>query len=879
MGELLAKQSGTAQAVEDLTGTTVGRFAVRSRLGAGGMGEVYRADDTRLKRPVALKRLSPNLREDRQYRQRLLKEAQRTSALNHLNIASMYDVLEEKGEVFLVMEYVEGETLRQRLEHPMDVESFLPIASQIVEALTAAHEKGIVHHDIKPGNIMLRPDGIVKVLDFGVARRLPSSREGTTTFSYDPGAIRTFAGTLSYAAPEVLLEKEADGRADIFSLGIVFYEALSGQHPLRGSSHAATIDRILHENPPPPSSLNPQISPELDRVVGKMLAKNPEERYSTAHDLLVDLRALKRSEAVSPETPSPLPVPAWWVKRALPMAVGVFLVVLLAAIPRTRETLQQWVGVGVIPAQIHIVVLPFVNVGDDPANQAFCDGLTYILTSKLTQFEGFQGTLLVVPASDVMQSGVQSVEMARQEFGVSLVLTGSVQRTGEKVLLSINLVDADSRRQLRSLILERSNDDLAMLQSTMAVQVAQLFGRALEPQEEKILATSRTGVAQAYDYYVQGRGYLQHYEKPKNIDHAITEFRQALALDAGYALAYAGLGEAYWEKYKSSKTSSWVAKARVACEQALTLDAELAAGHTCLGTLYNGTGQHEKAIIEFQRALEREPRKDDSYRGLALAYESLGKPEAAEGTYRKAIELRPQYWASYNWLGVFYARRARYAEAAEMFEQVVKLNPDNALGYSNLGGVYHLLGRSDDAIAMNEKSLSHRPNYRAYSNLATLYFGQQLFAKAARTYEAALEIDDTDYRLWGNLAMAYQSAPGEEQKAGQAYREAILRAEKHLRVNPHDAMLLGDLAEYYIEAEEREKARNYISRALRAEAVETEVFFAAALVYERLGERDIALKNLRQALVQGYPIEEVEHALALEKLREDVRYQRMLGER
>ena len=260
------------------------------------MGEVYLAEDTKLKRAVALKRLPPRLRDDPGYRHRFVKEAERASALNYQYIAGIYDVLEENGELFLVMEYVEGKTLRQRLKESVSLEQFVEIALQCAEALAVAHERGIVHRDIKPENIMLTPKGQVKILDFGVAKHLPRSDEGAITESAEPSRTAGLSGTPAYMAPEVLLEKESDGRADIFSLGIVFYEALTGCHPFRGPTFMATADRILHEVPPSLSEANPSVPASVDRIVNKMLAKDPTERYATAADLLVDLRALQRAQ-------------------------------------------------------------------------------------------------------------------------------------------------------------------------------------------------------------------------------------------------------------------------------------------------------------------------------------------------------------------------------------------------------------------------------------------------------------------------------------------------------------------------------------------------------------------------------------------------------
>ena len=333
----------------DLSGTTVGRFAVRARLGKGGMGEVYRAYDTALKRPVALKRIAPGLQSDENYRRRFLHEAQCASGLTDQHIAGLYDVLEANNEIFLVMEYVEGVTLRHKLQRPISIEKLLGIAVQCAAALVAAHERGIVHRDLKPENIMLAPAGEVKILDFGVARQLPPVDDTAATETLNSGSSLA-AGTPAYMAPEVLLEKETGPRADIFSLGVILYEAVSGRHPFLARSFMATSDRTLHEVPPPLTRLNPKVPAELERIVSKMLAKDPAERYATAADLLVDLRVVQRTVAYSAPSParddSTRAVRGWVTRnkgKIFVAALGFLLLIGIGLLPQVRQRFH-WFG-------------------------------------------------------------------------------------------------------------------------------------------------------------------------------------------------------------------------------------------------------------------------------------------------------------------------------------------------------------------------------------------------------------------------------------------------------------------------------------------------------------------------------------------------------
>jgi len=859
-----------ADPVADLTGTTVGRFTVRARLGAGGMGEVYRADDTKLKRSVALKRMAPHLRSDARYRQRFLKEAQRASGLTDQHIAGLYDLLEEGGETYLVMEYVEGETLRQRLQRPLSIEEFLEIAAQCGEALVAAHARGLVHRDLKPENIMLTPAGQVKVLDFGVAKRLPRPEETAATETFEPSTAGGLSGTPAYMAPETLLEKEADGRADIFSLGIVFYEALTGRHPFLAGSFVATSDRILREAPAPLLELNPRAPAELERIVAKMLAKRPDERYQTAADLLVDLRAVQRG--------APLPglrsVPTRGRRRVAPAALALLLLAALL-VPAVRERLLCAVGRCPLPAQKNLVVLPFRAIagGED---QVYCDGLTETVTAKLSQLTRTH-SLQVTPASEVRARAVADVQRAGAELGATLVLEASWERAGDMVRINLVLVEADAAQQLRTATLTERAADRFALQDQVVASAVEMLEVGLQPQEAAVLTARETPVSSAHDFYLLGRGYLQNYERPENIENALRAFHQALAQDPAYARAHAGLGEALWRKYEHGRDAQLIAEARQACQRALSTEPKLAAAHLCLGTLANGTGEYEQAAAEFARALEGEPTSDAAYRGLAAAQHRLGQLAAAEETYRKAIATRPNYWASYNWLGDFFMRTGRYREASEAFEQVTRLAPGNARGYYNLGAAFHMLARWGEAERMYEKSLGLQETGRAHSNLGTLYFFRGDFTRAARTFEKAVQLSPKDEHTWGNLADAYRWAPGERQKAAAAYEQAAALAEERLRVDPRRAETLADLALYHAKLGQTQVATQEIERALALAPHNPRSLYYAATIHLLAGDDRRALEWLNKAVAARYAPEEIRADPEWRALQNDPTFKQLLG--
>ena len=876
MNRPTAQRSSLTQSEEIRAGSLVGRFLVSSQLGIGGMGEVYRAEDTKLKRTVALKRIAPHLRSNPHFRERFLHEAECASRLNEPHIAGIYDVVEQGEDTFLVMEYVEGQTLRQRLLRPLPLPEFLSIASECSSALSAAHEKRIVHGDIKPDNIMLTPAGHVKILDFGVAKVLPQ-QDDTSTVDDPSSETRRRGGTLAYMAPEIILDKEPDGRADIFSLGVVFYEAVAGVHPFRSENFLETCERIVRETPVPLAQRNHRTPPALDRIVSKMLAKSPDDRYATAADLLVDLRGLQTSASSAFQT---LPQPrARAAHRRLALWTAVVAVVLVIAVfavtPSLKHRVLNWLGFPPVPREKLVAVLPFATIGADPQTATFGDGVTETLTTQLARLSAVPA-LQVVPAPDVRQRGVKTVDDARKELGATLVLVGSMQRAGNQLRINSALVDTRSHRQLRAESLTVSAQDSFAVQDQVVNAAVRMLEVGIQPTEHDLLQSRGTLNPTAFDFYLQGRGYLQNYDDPANIRSAIKVFDEALQLDSAYALAYAGRGDAAWKMYESSKDAQWIERSRADCEHALALQSALPAGHVCLGTLDKGSGKYTQAVAEFNRAIQSDPSNYDAYLQLADAYDRLDKPALAEATYRRAIDLQPHYWAGYSWLGAFYYARAQFAKAADMFEFVSSLAPDNSRALSNLAAAYNALGRYADAIGAAQRSLALRPSPRAYANLANAYFYLRQYEQAAATYEKSIQAGPADAVLWRNLADGYYWAPGKRNQAETAYRRAISLANEKLLVNPKDSAALGVLAISQAMVGEKQAALGALARGLKSSPANPEILLAAALIHNHFGETTQTLVWLEKAVAAGYSRVVIRDTPDFDALRGNPRFQQLL---
>jgi tetratricopeptide (TPR) repeat protein/TolB-like protein/predicted Ser/Thr protein kinase len=850
MAEPSPRVADAAAAVDFQHTLVAGRFRMETQVGHGGMGVVYRAFDTRLKRTVALKRLAPALRNDSMYRRRFQEEAENASRLSDPHVASIYDVLDEEGETFLVMEFVEGETLRQRLTRPVTLQAFLDLGTQCASALVAAHRAGVVHSDIKPENIMLTPAGQVKILDFGLAKNLPVVGEDSPTID----RAGTFAGTPAYMAPEVLKELMPDGRADIFSLGVVFYEMLTAQHPFQAGTFLETCDRIRKERPTPIRLLNASVPAPLQGMVNRMLAKAPEDRYATASDLLQDLRFVQQTnshpELVLPSWAAPPPL---WRRMLVPALAGTLGLALLLWVYASTPV-QKWLRGGPPQQRVFLAVLPFAPGSGDANGRAFSDGVTEALTVRLTQLTGSYPVEVVGPR-EIRAESVLDAEQARKAFGANLALEGSLSRSDHQIRVSYSLVDTATRRQVHADTV--TVDDVSgplSLEDRLVESIVSILGIELRPNDRKLLQANGTAQPAAYDYYLRGRGFLQDYTKAGNLTAAVDAFQRALGVDGKYALASAGLGEAYWYEYEATRNGQNVTDALASCQLAAQQAANLPNGHVCLGVVYNGTGEYEKAVAEFQSALAVDATDDDAFRGLASAEENLGRLADAEQTYLKAIRLRPQYWAGYAWLGGFYIHHARYEDAARMYTEWIALAPDSFQGYNNLGAVYLLQGRYGEAIPQLRRSAEIKPGLDAYSNMGAAYFYQASWPEAIRAYREAAQVGENEsdvYYAWGNLAEAYYWAPGERPRAADTYRHAIDLGNARLQVNPRNAAALSDLALYHAMLLEKAPAFDLLQRALNLSPEDPAIQLQAAKVEVQFGQYSAAIAALQRSRKLG----------------------------
>ncbi len=844
-------------------------YKILGMAGAGGMGVVYRARDLKLERNVALKFLPADLISNDTERQRFLREARTASSLDHPNIGVIHGIEETgDGRTFIVMAYYEGQSLAQEIRNgPIAPRKAVKIAIQIARGLADAHARQIVHRDIKPSNVMLTGSGAVRIVDFGIAHVMSAQTASHTGIT----------GTVAYMSPEQSLGKLVDQRTDIWAVGVVLGEMVTGINPFRRDTIPATLLAILNEGP---QGLD-AVPLQLREIIYTALSKDPEKRYQQCSDLIHDLEAVEPTLADDTTTTSPTTSrstkssttsrraleeasrPSWapaprksgpwmlWVGGVV--AVALLAITTLLLIPSTRNRLRAAFLPG---AQKHVAVLPFDNIGNNPENDTLVQGLMDSLSGRLSNLDVGNQSLWVVPTSEVRRRKITDPADALKALGANLVVKGSVERDGKSVRLHVNLIDTNRMRQIGSAEVEDQAGDLSNLENEAVAKLARLMD--ITVTADMLRKTGGAVSPAAYESYLTALGYMQRYDKPGNLDLAVTALENSVKTDPRFALGYAQLGEAYRLKYLVDPDLTWLNEAEANCRKAAQLDSRMPAVYVTLGMIHDTTGKRDLALQEFQHALDIDPRNPAALTGLAHTYENSGRIADAEAAFQKAAALRPDDWDGINTLGNFYDRQNKFPEAIAQYQRALQLTPDNAQVLLNLGAAY--IDSSDpkyfDAAQQAlKKSIDLAPSYPAYANLGALYLGQRRYAEAAAATEKALQLNDNDYTVWLNLLNDYEWLK-DTVKVESVRKRALPLVEQAVRLKPQDAVAQSTLALLFAKDKQREKALTRVQTSLALSPDDTQVLSNVADTYEILGDRHRALEYLEKALQKGYSVDQ-----------------------
>ena len=681
---------------------TISHYLIIKELGAGGMGEVYLAEDTRLGRQVAIKFLPASYQYDPERRTKFLAEARATSALRSPHIAAIYDIGEHEGAMYIVMEYVEGELLSDRLKRgALGVREAIDMAAQIADALSEAHSLGIVHCDVKASNLIVTERGIVKLLDFGIAAAVGSNGAEVDDRTKKVGqqtALGVAEGTVSYMSPEQAIGRAIDHRSDIFSLGVALYEMLTARLPFDGENSAETIDNIIHAEPMPIARLNYGVTPDLDRVVRKCLEKDRERRYQSVRDLLIDLRNLQRDSD----------------SGGAPATAGLGRHTQAVTRTRSRKTIDS------------LAILPLTNQSGDFDLEYLSEGITEALINNLSRLT----KLRVMARSTVFRYQGREVQDAQQvglELGVRAVLNGRMLKRGDSLIIKLELVDTNDGAHLWGEQYTRELSDMLTLERDISTEISDHLRLKLNSAQKKSLTKGVTENSEAYQLYLKGR-YHWNKRTEEGIKKSIEYFELAIALDPKFGLAYAGLADSYnlMASYSTKPLATPFLRAKATALKALSLDDKLAEAHAAL------------AAVKLWREFDW---------------------EAAERGFRKAIQMNPSYPTAHLWLALYLAAMERMDEGLSEIKLALELDPLSRVINLNLARIFHFARAFDDSIQQCRKTIEMYPDYIiAHRRLGMSYGEKGMFEEAEAEFKKALALSENDSETMSAMAYAYAMA-------------------------------------------------------------------------------------------------------------------------
>ena len=821
-------------------GATVGPYQIVRQLGAGGMGVVWLAEDTRLNRHVALKMVKTADADTTEGRQRLMREARAAAALNHPHIATVHDVLDVDGKVIVVFEYVEGETLSSRLQRgPMEVAEAVEVAWQLADALASAHAQGIIHRDLKPSNVVLGPESRAKVLDFGIARMVPAGADMSASV---PGTIGGgLVGTPGYAAPEQYLSRNVDGRADLYALGVMIFEMIAGRRPFPGNDAVALATSVLRDEAPKLSDSAIWVPPPLEKLVGRLLQRDAAKRPSSGDEVLVELSPLRDSES------SPLARRTVQLRRRIPISTQIAaVVVLLVAVGLVALLQRNARRLG--PEAPVVAVLPLTNTSGDAANDYLGAGLAESLITSLASVP----KVTVLSRSAVEESRLQNPDRASfvRSLDASYIVTGSVQTVADRLRVTLNLERPDASVAWGETV-QGTTGELFELQTQLATMLADAIADQTPSATRTAPAAPITSNETAQIAYWKGRALLDRREQTGSVQAALSEFEAAVKADPGFAVGHAGLAEAQWARYQTTNDKAWAQRAMDSTKRAIELEPERpSVRYITALTLYRG-GRFAEAETEVQRALALQPTYEDAIRLHATLLMRQGKVDEGLAEFKRVMALRPNAVSIHTDMGTALYTASRFPEALEALERALALSPASALNLSRAGATAQQMGDTKRALDFYERANAIQPRAETFSNIGTIQYGLGDYAKAAAAYEGSLLIRPLSAVTNRNLGDAYTHL-GRRDDARRAYRKAVEQAEAEVSVSPSNARAIARLAVYQAKAGDDVTAMRSLRRAQALAPADEQVLQRAAVIHALAGRATPALDAIEKAIANGF---------------------------
>jgi eukaryotic-like serine/threonine-protein kinase len=849
-----------------------GRYRIERLLGAGGMGAVYQAVDQELGLSIALKvvraDVTPDAASARDFERRFKQELLLARQVSHPNVLRIHDLGDAGGMKYITMSYVQGCDLAALLKQGrLPLTRCRALVRQLSAGLAAAHDVGIVHRDLKPQNILIGENDRLYISDFGLAKSLEATTAGLTR----PGE---FFGTPRYIAPEQVEGGSVDHRVDIYALGLIFYEMVTGETPFEGPSALELMLKRVRERPRAPREIVPELPEYIDGIIMRCLERDPAARYQSAHEIETDLAQSRSTQLTVPRPVVESGRPSRrWRGVGIAAAVGaVTLALALILVPAARRLLLrkalQAALTGTPAPATRIAVLPFNVAGDQTVLGPTAAGLDESLSSKLF---ALKNVAVTSASAGERAARKRSLPEIGREVGAAFVVTGTVQGSANQLRVIANLDDVAANKRIWSKEFDGVPGDLLTLEDQLYQQLVDQLHLTPSSAEIARSLVHPTENIDAYSAYLKGRRAMRGEQDVANVQAAIRDYEDALKKDQNFALAYTGIADSSLRMYRATKEPVWAARALSAAQQAQAIDDKLVEVHVSLGNVYQATGRTSEAIVELKRAAELAPNSDDAHRRLGRAYLTSGRGDEGIESYRQAVAVNPYHWVNSDSLGAAYLQLGRYDAAIDSFKKVIELAPDNVNGYNDLGAAYLRTARFNEAIAAFQKALKLQPIPNTYTNLGIAYADAGRFTDAVPMFQKAVELQPNAEVFVGNLADGYRWA-GQRVEADKTYDRAIALALKALQVNSRDAAIKGNLALHYAKKGDAASARRFMSDARAIDKTSADLLYNEAVMLALLKDTDRAFDDLNQALKAGLPFSSIETDPDLVKLRGDPRF-------